>query len=136
MKFQVAIIALLLCSCSNRFSNGKRHGYWKERDTVDGIEYIAKGRYKKGAQVGTWRYSAENKVYKKEQYKGKNCHTFIYAETGKLLRQGFTKIDTTDTLIHWYYSGDWTTYDSLGKPIWIDTYYKGELVGEKDLSNP
>ncbi|RZJ66764.1 MAG: hypothetical protein EOO50_08720 [Flavobacterium sp.] len=128
-------IALAFLSCSNRFSNGKRQGFWKERDTVNGIVYIAKGRYNKNYQTGTWIYIAENKRYKKEKYQGTVCHTFIYGEDEKLKREGYTRLDTTATLIHWYYSGDWTTFDSIGKPIWIDTYYKGEIVGEKDLTD-
>ena len=116
--------------------NGKRHGFWKERDTIDNIIYISKGRYNQNYQTGTWTYIAENKRYKKEKYKGNSCYTIIYDEIGRLKRDGQTKLDTTASLLHWYYSGDWTTYDSVGKPIWIDTYYKGELVGERDLLNP
>lgn len=134
MKRLVPIFAaLLLASCSNRTVSGLKQGYWKQKDTVNGIVYESKGRYKKGLPVGKWIYKSDGKLTKKERYKGEDCYVELYGSTQKLERAGNAKLAVEGNDLHWYYVGDWITYDVFGKPIFIDTYYRGELVGEKEI---
>lgn len=117
----------------NKIIDGKRQGRWIEKDTLNGQLYLAKGRYKDDFQCGTWKYRAGRQLVKKEKYKGADCHTWFYHKNGKVMREGFTKLIINDSILHWYYTGDWIEFDTLGKPIEIDTYKLGELQSEKIL---
>lgn len=125
---------LLVTSCGqNRTVDGKRQGRWTNVDTINGVLHISKGRYKDDFERGTWKYRVGNKLVKKEKYKGIDCHTWIYHDNGQVMREGYTQLIHTGQLLHWYYTGDWTEFDTLGKPIEVDTYHLGELINEREL---
>lgn len=125
---------LVFASCSNRTVAGLKQGFWKQTDTVNGITYQSKGRYKKGLPVGKWKYFTNGKLTKKEKYKGEDCYVEFYGTTKKLERAGNAKLVLEGKDLHWYYVGDWITYDVFGNAIYVDTYYRGELVGEKEIN--
>lgn len=135
MKLSLFLIALLfLTSCSNRTVNGVRQGYWKETDTVNGIPHVSKGRYRDGMPVKTWKYFANGKLVKKEQYNGDDCLVSLYGPDKTLELTLMAKLVREENTLHWFYVSDWTTYDVFGNTIYIDTYYRGELVGEKEIN--
>lgn len=127
------VFALLLTSCSNRTVNGLRQGYWKETDTINGVVHTSQGRYRDGLPVRTWKYKADGKLVKREKYKGEDCFVEHLDINRKVTRSGMAKLSAGGNNLHWYYTGDWTTFDLFGRPIFVDTYYRGELVGEKEI---
>lgn len=128
--WRMLFLLLIFSSCSNRFVDGKKHGYWKERDTIENSVYKGKGRYSNDSNKGTWRYYKDNKCYKKEIYKGDSCQVFLFDEKGKLIRSGYTKMEVRKDVIHWFYEGNWINYDTNEQPESYDIYVKGEQVGE------
>ncbi|MBD3582031.1 hypothetical protein [Flavobacterium selenitireducens] len=133
-RFLVISSAFVLISCSNRTVGGLKQGYWKQTDTLNGVTYQSKGRYKNGLPVGKWKYKTNGKLTKKEKYKGEDCYVEFFGSTEKLERAGNAKFVREGNDLHWYYVGDWITYDIFGNPIYVDTYYRGELVGEKEIN--
>ncbi len=134
MKITIPIFLILfLTSCSNRTVAGVKQGFWKQKDTLNGIAYESKGRYRDGLPKGKWVYKTNGKLSKKEKYKGEDCFVQFFGTTGKLERSGNAKLAVEGKDLHWFYFGDWLTYDVFGRVIFVDTYYRGELVGEKEI---
>ncbi|WP_306349863.1 hypothetical protein [Flavobacterium sp. '19STA2R22 D10 B1'] len=127
----VALILLSITSCStNRMEDGKRVGYWIEKENRDGVEYLSKGSYRQGEETKRWRHYEKGKLIKKERYNGTSCTVTFYDAQGKKNKKGKTKLDG----LHWFYAGEWKTYDVNGKLSGIMIYDKGELVRELDAN--
>ncbi|NMH28468.1 toxin-antitoxin system YwqK family antitoxin [Flavobacterium silvaticum] len=131
----VLFLALSFISCAtNRTKNGKRIGLWIEKDTVAGQIQITRGRYKDGLEKNTWKTYLDGKLVKREVYRDSICHVFHFYPDGSVSREGYTRIANEGVFTHWFYFGDWYSYDTDGKLVSVDTYYQGELVGEKDAA--
>lgn len=127
------LITLFFCCAlffgckTNRYADKEREGLWIEKSSVNGIPYKSKGRYHKGFEKKTWRYYEDGKLITKEKYRDSICYVTHY-KNGKKNREGQTKLLITETDLHWFYFGDWKTYDATGKLTEIDTYVNGELL--------
>ena len=126
----VALLTLTGCKI-NQFKNKQKTGRWVYRDTVNGIVYESKGKYKKGIEKKTWNYYANHKRIKKEAYQNNLCAVTTYHENGIIASQGKTKLVITTTETHWYYFDEWHFFDETGKLIQIKKYADGELLEEK-----
>ncbi|WP_124019477.1 hypothetical protein [Flavobacterium laiguense] len=103
--------------------NHQREGRWVTMDTLDSI-YITKGKYRKNAEIGTWKYLYNGRIVKKEKYRNRVCKTTFYHPNGKIMKQGYTKLDSDANEDHWYYFGKWSFYDSKEKLDSVKIYEK------------
>ena len=118
----------------NQKLNKQREGVWIENYSQDSIQYKSIGKYHKGDPIKKWRYYVNDKISKKEKYKRNLCFTTFYYKNGKIQSRGKTKLETTDTNMHWFYFGDWKYYDEKGKLTMTRKYSNGEFVSE--TTNP
>ena len=124
---------LLLCCCkTNRIVNTERQGLWIEKNKIDSVNYKSKGRYNNGFQHKIWRYFENGTLVKKEKYKDSVCTVTHYRDRKKI-REGQTKLRVNDTVLHWFYFGDWKTFDASGKITEIDHYVNGELISTDEF---
>jgi antitoxin component YwqK of YwqJK toxin-antitoxin module len=135
LKIMFLFITLLALSCCkiNQFKHKQKTGRWVYRDTVNGIVYESKGKYKKGLEKKTWNYYANNKLIKKEEYKKGLCYVTTYFDNGAIASAGKTKLSVTDAETHWYYFDEWHFYDETGKLIKIKKYAEGALLEETTI---
>ncbi|MBU0940954.1 MAG: hypothetical protein KKD36_05945 [Bacteroidetes bacterium] len=138
MKKQLFLICFLLfaiVSCkpklTNQKVNKKREGLWTEKYSLDSSNYKSIGQYKNDEPIKKWRYYLDGKIIKKEKYKASFCKTKLYHENGSLQSRGNTVLDTSGKYPHWYYDGQWKTYNKKGKLISRRTYREGQLLTEK-----
>lgn len=133
-----ALLLLLIYSCkTNQTINHHREGKWVYKDTVNGMLYKSKGRYKKSIEIKTWRYYENRKLVKKEQYKDSICNITSFDHKGGIIATGQSMmIEETDGT-HWYIIGEWIFYNAKGQAIGVKKYQKGELISEITIqSNP
>ena len=143
-------IWLILTSCQiNRTVKGHKHGRWVHTSDIvkkdfklltklgyslpQGLNegYYYKGRYRQGSEVGTWRYYMNGKLVRKEKYRGAIAYVRFYNSNGKIDCEGKTFLDSSDKLIHWYFTGFWKCYDENGSLVVTRNYEKGEMVTEE-----
>ena len=132
----MVVSLVLVSSCKTNFNqtkNNLQHGRWITIDTFE-TPYTIHAKYRKGKEVGTWKYLEAGKLVKKEKHKRAKCYTEYYYSSGKLMKKGYTKYDNNEKDIHWYYQGDWFFYDENGKLQYIKTFEKGELIRIDSLS--
>lgn len=135
MRWLLAFIAFAFLSCSiNRTENGEREGLWVEKTEIGQTVYKSRGRYKNGFERSTWKYFENRKLVKKEVYKDSLC-LVTHFKDGKKILEGQTRIRVTDSLIHWYYTGEWRQYDGRGNLVAIRAYNNGELISEVETVN-
>jgi len=136
LKITFIFVTMLILTCCkiNQFKNKQKTGRWVYRDTVNGIAYESKGRYKKDIEKKIWKYYANQKLIKKEQYQNNNlCEVTTYHENGKIASEGKTKLVITTSETHWCYFNEWHFYDKMGKLVEIKKYADGELLEKKKL---
>lgn len=119
---------------TNRTVNHDRVGKWVFKDTVNGILYKSRGRYKKSREIKTWKYFENGKLVKTEKYIDNICHIKVYDAKGKISSMGKSIIIEKDNEIHWFLNGDWIFFDPKGRIIGIKKYENGEMVSEIDMS--
>ncbi|MBL7890190.1 MAG: hypothetical protein JNL24_11585 [Bacteroidia bacterium] len=141
VKIFFLLVFLLLCGLKksdaqsiNKYKKKQRHGKWvipfHNSDTL--IDNT--GRYRLGVPKGTWRYYDRNaRLIKKEKYVFRKIYTTQYHENGKIKRKGKAKIVINDTMIHYFYYGNWNVYDTAGVLIKKQTYKNGIKTGEQIL---
>lgn len=141
VKIFFLLVFLLLCGLKksdaqsiNKYKKKERHGKWvipfHNSDTL--IENT--GRYRYGVPKGTWRYYDRNaRLIKKEKYVFRKIYVTQYNENGKIKRKGKAKIVINDTMIHYFYYGNWNVYDTAGVLIKKQTYKNGIKTEEKIL---
>lgn len=138
MNFRILsffIILSLLCSCKiNRTINHHRVGKWVYKDTVNGVLYKSKGRYKKSLEIKTWKYFENGKLVKTEKYTDSICDIKTFDHKGKITSTGQSMMVEEKDGTHWYVIGKWTFFDKEGKIIGIRKYEKGELISELDMN--
>ncbi|WP_281322206.1 hypothetical protein [Flavobacterium aestivum] len=137
LKLIFLIFLLFFLGCktkTNQIVNHQREGKWITVDTLDYV-YITKGKYKKGKEKGTWKYLYNGKVVRKERYKNGICHAYFYYPNGKIMKRGYTKLDSNDTVNHWYYYGKWYCYNKNGILTTIKTYEKGKIIDSLIVRN-
>lgn len=126
------LIAIVGCK-TNRTVNGEREGLWIEKNTIGDKTYKSRGRYRAGFERKTWKYYENGQLVKKEVYKDSVCYVTHFKNKKKSL-EGKTKMRYEGHDLHWFYTGDWIEYDSVGKPVVQRIYHNGVLIGEKSLS--
>ena len=106
----------------------KRNGKWVEDYSSSDGELIAVGKYKIGEKVGVWKTSLSGKKYQKDKIKNDITYTKFYFPNGKIMEQGQSKLEITDSYRHWFYFGDWKYYGENGKLKYIKKYADGKKV--------
>jgi hypothetical protein len=132
------MLIVLVSSCkTNRTVNHDRVGKWVYKDTVNGILYKSKGRYKKSIEIKTWRYYENRKLVKTEKYTDGICHIKTYDHQRRITSTGQSMMVEEQDGTHWYIIGEWTFFDEKGKIIGIRKYDKGVMISEEELKpNP
>lgn len=129
-----AFIVIGLSSCkTNKTINHHREGKWVFKDTVNGVLYKSKGKYKQSREIKTWKYFENGKLVKIEKYEKNICHSKTFDEKGRTTSIGKSMIMEENNETHWYLTGDWIFFDENGKIIGIKKYEKGELVSEIEM---
>ena len=129
-----AFIVIGLSSCkTNKTINHHREGKWVFKDTVNGVLYKSKGKYKQSHEIKTWKYFENRKLVKIEKYEKNICHSKTFDEKGRTTSIGKSMIMEENNETHWYLTGDWIFFDENGKIIGIKKYEKGELVSEIEM---
>lgn len=124
-------LTFVLYSCkTNKTINHHREGKWVYKDTVNGVLYKSKGRYKKSIEIKTWKYFENRKLVKTEKYKDGICHITTFDHKGRITSTGQSMMVDENNETHWYIIGEWTYFDQNGKIIGIKKFEKGELISE------
>ncbi len=123
------IFALYGCK-TNKTVNHDRVGKWVYKDTVNGVLYKSKGRYKKSIEIKTWKYYENRKLVKTEKYSNGICNIKTFDHKGNLTSTGQSMMVEEQDGTHWYIIGEWTFFDQNGKVIGIKKFDKGELISE------
>jgi hypothetical protein len=124
-------ILFLIGGCkTNQTINHHREGKWVYKDTVNGILYKSKGRYKKSVEIKTWRYYENRKLVKIEKYQDSLCSIKTFDQKGRITATGQSMMVEEANGTHWYIIGEWTFYNAKGQAIGIKKYQKGELISE------
>lgn len=155
MRYHQGLVSLLLmavvCSCRiNRVVNDERQGKWIYTTDVVASEikklgdkgvampqelaiegYYYKGRYRKGKEVGKWKYFMNGKLVRKEKYRGAMALVRFFHPNGKVESEGKTYFDTSASSAHWYYDGEWKFFSDNGQLLSTRVYKEGELISEK-----
>lgn len=118
----------------NRYKHGERQGKWIVYSDSTKKQIDNCGRYRKGIPKATWKYyNAKGQLIKKEKIVFRKIRTIEYYPNGIVSKKGNAKMIVTDSLMHFFYYGDWLLYDSLGELSKIWTYKEGIKIGEKNL---
>jgi antitoxin component YwqK of YwqJK toxin-antitoxin module len=118
------IISIMGCKSKiNQMVNHQREGRWVTIDTLDSI-YIVRGKYHKNTEIGTWKHIYNGRIVKKENYRNGVSKATFYHPNGKIMKRGYTKLESTAYEDHWYYFGKWSFYDSKGKLDSVKIYNK------------
>ena len=129
------MLIVLVSSCKiNQTVNHDRVGKWVYKDTVNGILYKSKGRYKKSVEIKTWRYYENRKLVKTEKYSNGICHIITFDHKGRITSTGQSMMVEEPDGAHWYIIREWTFFDEKGKIIGIRKYDKGELISEEEIN--
>jgi len=133
-KVFLLFLVFLIFSCkTNKTINHHREGKWVFKDTVNGILYKSKGKYKQSREIKTWKYFENHKLVKTEKYQDSICYSKTFDEKGRVTSIGKSIIIDENNETHWYLTGDWIFFDEKGKIIGIKKYKKGELISEKEM---
>ncbi|MCC9042462.1 hypothetical protein LNQ81_07115 [Myroides sp. M-43] len=127
----IAFIILLLFTSSckvNQKIDGEKVGRWVYKNTVEGIEEVHRGRYRKdGFQKGTWRYKKNGKLYKKEVFRDSLAEVTYYYPNRKIESLGQIVFTKREKGLHYYYTGVWFVYNRKGDLIEVKHYKEGVL---------
>ena len=132
-SFLILIFTLFGCK-TNQTVNHDRVGKWVYKDTVNGLLYKSKGRYKKSIEIKTWKYYENRKLVKTEQYTNGICTIKTFDHKGRITSTGQSMMVEEPDGTHWYIIGEWTFFDEKGKIIGIRKYDKGELISEEEIN--
>jgi antitoxin component YwqK of YwqJK toxin-antitoxin module len=132
--FILSFLMLTLLSCkTNKTINNHREGKWIFIDTLNGVSYKSKGKYKQSQEIKTWKYFENGKLVKTEKYKDSICSIKTFDEKGRTTSVGKSIIVEENNETHWYLTGDWIFFDKKGKVIGIKKYEKGKLISEIEM---
>ena len=127
-------ILFLIGGCkTNQTINHQREGKWVYKDTVNGILYKSKGRYKKSVEIKTWRYYENRKLVKIEKYQDSLCNIKTFDYKGRITATGQSMMVEEADGTHWYIIGEWIFYNAKGQAIGVKKYQKGELISETSI---
>lgn len=131
--FLLLLLAITISCKTNKTINHHREGKWVFKDTVKGVLYKSKGKYKQSQEIKTWKYFENRKLVKIEKYEENICHSKTFDEKGRTTSIGKSMIVEENNETHWHLTGDWIFFDENGKIIGIKKYVKGELVSEIEM---
>jgi hypothetical protein len=115
----------------NRYAHREKQGLWiiyhdSANTAIDNI-----GRYRKGIPKGTWRYyDPEKKLIKKEKHFFRKIRITKYYPNGKIYNKGKARVVTTDSMIHYFYYGNWYEYDTTGALTKKQFFREGNKISE------
>lgn len=118
----------------NRYKHNERQGRWiiYQDSTNKQIDNI--GRYRKGIPKGTWKYyDSQGHLIKKEKYLFGKIKTNYYYPNGRIQKQGMARILISEKVLHYFYYGDWLTYDTNGVLITKQVYKDGTRISETNF---
>lgn len=131
----ISILFFLGCKTKiNQVKNNLPEGKWVMIDTLE-YPYITKGKYHKGKEIGTWKYTYNGKLDRKEKYKNGQCFTKFYYPNGKLMKKGYTQFDDNEKEAHWFYTGDWDFFNDKGQLVSVKTFDKGQMIKTLHLTD-
>ena len=88
-KAFILSVILLIFSCkTNKTINHHREGKWVFKDTMNGVLYKSKGKYKQSREIKTWKYFENRKLVKVEKYVDNICHIKTFDEKGRTTSSG------------------------------------------------
>jgi antitoxin component YwqK of YwqJK toxin-antitoxin module len=120
-----------LSSCKiNQTKDGLKTGLWVTKDGNGEEGFKSRGRYKKGKEIGVWKYFYNDTLYQKDKYSGMSARVRFYHPNKKIRASGKTEMDYNGKMAHWYYSGNWRYFDTRGKLVKTITYKKGSPIAE------
>lgn len=129
MLFSKILDAQILKRKINQYKNGRQEGLWIMYSDSANQNKESRGHYVNGKEKGKWKYYYENgKLRKKEKFKVSGIRTKFYYETGKIKSKGIAKLEPEDSLMHYYFQGNWKYYNEKGKLTSIVFYEKGQEV--------
>ena len=131
--FLLLLLAITISCKTNKTIKHHREGKWVFKDTVNGVLYKSKGKYKQSQEIKTWKYFENRKLVKIEKYEKNICHSKTFDKKGRTTSIGKSMIVEENNETHWYLTGDWIFFDENGKIIGIKKYEKGELVSEIEM---
>lgn len=122
-------ITIVLSAQTNKYRNKLRHGLWiKYHDSVNS-KIESKGRYKNGLQKGKWEfYNQDGICVKKEKFKRKKIKVELFYPNGKLQKRGIARLELTDSLYRYYFTGEWRCYNRKGELEKLEYYEKGHMI--------
>ena len=133
----ISILFFLGCKTKiNQVKNNLPEGKWVMIDTLEHENiYITKGKFHKGKEIGTWKYTYNGKLDRKEKYKNGQCFTKFYYPNGKLMKKGYTQFEDNVKEAHWFYTGDWNYFNENGQLVSIKTFDKGKMLQTLHLTD-
>ncbi len=126
-RMLVLIFSILFFSCKakiNQLKNGKEHGKWIIKSDDD----LWKGKFRYGAEIGTWKSFTKGYLYKKERYRKNASYIVFYHSNGRVKSCGRTNMVGDSKEIHWFYTGKWKYFNESGKLIETKVYDKGVMI--------
>ncbi|MHC5202331.1 hypothetical protein [Myroides sp. LJL119] len=134
--FILFLIVLQGCKI-NQKQGVDKIGKWIYKTQVhDTLFELVKGRYSKdGFQKGTWKTKWNGKLYKKEKIKQSDMLITYYYPNRKIAQKGKAKIVYTLESTHFYYHGNWISYDTLGRINQIKNFKYGKLTHLKNIKH-
>ena len=114
--------------------NGNRHGKWIHYWDGENSKVYRKGRYKHGIEVKKWKYyDWDGHLTKTEKYNRirNSIHIKNYYPGKKTESEGNAVLQTEqDSLLHFFWQGEWKIYDRDNKLIRKEYYQKGKKTHE------
>jgi antitoxin component YwqK of YwqJK toxin-antitoxin module len=126
-RIVVLICSILVLSCkakTNQLKNGKEHGKW----IIKSDDELWKGKFRYGAEIGTWKSFTNGRLYKKERYKKNTSYIEFYHANGRIKSCGKARMISDSKEIHWFYTGEWKYFNESGELTETKVYEKGVLI--------
>lgn len=129
-------LALLAAACAtNRLDHaGDRQGRWRTYyDAPANRQPQSVGHFRHGQATGRWRYYApDGHLDRRERFqRGGYSRLTFYQPSGRVWRQGHTRIADNGRALHYYWTGDWLMYGPDGHLQRVDTYEQGHRVSTR-----
>ncbi len=132
--FMLILLLLLgfkipLFSQANQYKNKLRHGKWITYHDDAKLKPASKGKYKSGMQKGKWQfYDEEGNCIKRENYKKRKIKVRLFYPGDKIWKKGLAKLELTDSLYRYYFTGEWKCYNRKGELEKLEYYEKGHMI--------
>lgn len=110
-------------------SDGEKDGLWITRFPGDTNVISSRVHYKDGNEKGVCKHYHPNGVMRiKWRYMENRIRVKYFSEARQLELKGWSKIDRSTSIIHYYWHGKWKYFDENRKLINVAIYENGEEV--------